>query len=107
MRHLVNGRHILAAALLLPLALAGCGGLRNEATALGIAPPATAVVRADLAPADAYARGREAEAAGQFETAEQLYIVAANGGSTDARVTLGSMYLAGRGVNRDHAEALH
>ena len=98
---------LLAASFLLPLALAGCGGLRNEATALGLADTPQTTQRLELSPEDSYARGREAEAAGNFEAAEQYYIAAANAGSTGARVNLGAMYLAGRGVNRDYAEALH
>ena len=108
MRPRVTPRTALYAALLvLPLALAGCGGLRNEATALGLADTAPTVQRPELAPDVSFARGQEAEAADNFEAAEQFYIAAANAGSIAARVSLGALYLAGRGVNRDYAEALH
>lgn len=94
-------------ALLLCLVLAGCGGLRNEATALGLARPAVAEAPASQSPGESYAAGVAAESAGAYEAAERHYIAAATAGSDPARLALGTMYLAGRGVQKDYAEALH
>jgi TPR repeat protein len=89
------------------LALAGCGGLREEATALGLARPAPPPAETPLAPDAALAAARAAEARGDYETAEKQYIAAAGQGSVPARLALGALYLSGTGVQQNYAEALH
>ncbi len=89
------------------LLLAGCGGLRNEAEALGLVGRAAPAAEAPLPPEAALAEARAAEARGDYATAERQYIAAANQGDTAARIALGGLYIDGRYVQRNYAEALH
>ena len=92
---------------LICLALTGCGGWRNEIAAVGLGAPPAAETAAKPAPDEAYAQARAADARGDMDEAERLYVIAADGGTMDARLALGVMYLSGRGVHKDYAAALH
>jgi TPR repeat protein len=99
--------HPKPVAVLFVLLLAGCGGVRNEVAALGLANPPAPEAPPALSAEQALAQAREAAAKGDWDTADPLYTQAAEGGSTQAQLELGTMYLSGTGFTRDLAAAEH
>ncbi len=85
------------AALLLAASLGGCGLFSGDA------PPPPAPPTAD----QDYANGLAARQHGDYEPAVRWFTAAAELNDNRARVALGALFIAGRGVDQSFAEAEH